>query len=136
MAALIHADDLFSDLVRRFVTPAGMAAARTAGMPIDVAETETRYTLQAEIPGARRDDIRVDIVGNRVSIAASFRPDPEEAAGARALLRETRRTSAARSVALGWEIDESAASARFENGVLTLTLPKRSGARGRPLTIR
>lgn len=135
MAALIHADDLFSDILRRFAKPAGVAAARTAGMPIDLTETETGYTLQAEIPGARREDIRVDIGGNRVSITASFRPDPEEAASARALLCETRRTSAARSVALAWEIDESAASARLNNGVLTLTLPKRPGAQGRPLAI-
>lgn len=136
MAALIRTDDLFSDLVHRFMTPTAVAAARSADMPIDLTETEARYTLQAEIPGARRDDIRVDIDGNRVSIAASFRADPEEAAGARALLRETRRTSTARSVALAWEIDESTAAARFENGVLTLTLPKRTAARGRQLPIR
>jgi HSP20 family protein len=136
MAALIRTDDPFSDLVRRFMAPTMVEAARGTDMPIELRETETRYTLQAEIPGARREDIQVSIEGRRVSITARFRPDPEEAAAARPLLRETRRIQASRSLSLAWEIDEPGAAARFENGVLMLTLPKRTGAQGRQLPVR
>lgn len=129
-------DDMFPQLFRGFMSPLAQRHPAPADIRIDVSETDQAYTVQAEIPGAKKDDIRVSVEGNVVSISAEVKSEKEEKQGERVLVRERYYGSTSRSFRLASNVDEKAAEARFENGVLKLTLPKRSGGSNTLLNIR
>lgn len=94
---------------------------------LDVMEDESRYVVQADLPGVSKDDIRVSIDGNQVSIAAEV-ARAEEAHGPGLLRCERFHGRLYRSFTLDSAVDEGTADAKYENGVLELTLPKKAGA--------
>ena len=121
------ADDSFD----RFFSNA-VAAATTRSPALDVSETDTAYTVSFDVPGVTREQLKVSVEGRRVSIETVDAAKPAEAAAdaskvdaPRALYRERSTTRYARTVSLPAEVDQSASQAKFENGVLTLTLVKK-----------
>jgi len=131
-------DDLFPELFRRFMQPSMLNLEPLSEIRVDIEEREKDYLVRAEIPGAEKDDIRVEIDGNRVSISAEVKKDYEqkEKGEGRVLLRETYRGAISRSVTLAHDIDEDQTTAKLEKGVLTLMLPKREGERHRVVSIQ
>jgi HSP20 family protein len=107
-----------------------------AEIRLDVSETPGAYSVRAEMPGARKEDIHVRVEGNAVSIAAERQQTREQKEGERVLLRELVSGSVARSFTLAQDIDEAAVQAKLEDGVLTLLLPKRSGGGARRIEIQ
>ncbi|MGN2391042.1 Hsp20/alpha crystallin family protein [Pelomicrobium sp. G1] len=125
-------DDLLQGF---FVRPMSLESRGPAHFRMDVKEDEQKYTVLAELPGVKKDDIQVTIDGNQVAIAAEVKKNGEERQNEKVLRRERYYGKLFRAFSLGQEVDEGAASARFVDGVLELTLPKRTAASGRRLTI-
>lgn len=98
-----------------------------AAIRVDVTEDEKAYTVKADLPGVSKDDIKVAIDGERVSISAEVKRESEERGG-NTLYCERFSGQQTRSFSLDHAIDDSRASAKYENGVLELTLPKKAGA--------
>jgi HSP20 family protein len=104
-------------------------------MKVDIEETDQAYILRADVPGADREDIAVTVDGNTVSITANVqqrRVDPN----GNMITVERIYGEEYRVFTLPQEVDEAKAEARIENGVLVLTLPKKSGGAARRLDIR
>jgi HSP20 family protein len=133
-----HLESLLDDFFKGFwVRPMNLAGVpRTPEIKMDVMENDKAYTVKAEIPGVKKEDIQVTIDGNTVSITAEVKKESEVKEGERVLRSERYYGQVARSFSLASEIDESQASARYENGVLELTLPKKAASQARRLTIR
>lgn len=131
-------DDFFPEFFRRMARPLSLDAGLPAEIRVDVSENDKEYLVSAEIPGARKDDIRVSIDGNVVSIEADIKKDVEDkhAKDGRALLREKWRGSFSRVFTLGQDVDDKAAVAKLEDGILRLTLPKRAGSGRKLLAIQ
>lgn len=130
-------DEMFPEFFRRFYRPMQWPENTPGEIKIDVTENEKDYQVRAEIPGAKKDDIRVTVDGNFVSITAEVKKEKEDkSASGRVLLKETYYGSASRGFSLSSEIDEKAVVAKLEDGVLKLTLPKRSGAAARSIAIQ
>lgn len=105
------------------------------GIRLDVSEDEKAYTVKADLPGVSKDDIKVLIDGEHVSIAAEVKRESVEH-GRNAVYSERFSGRQSRSFTLDSVIDESHAEAKYENGVLELTLPKKvGGTTQRQLTI-
>jgi HSP20 family protein len=102
---------------------------------LDATEDEKAYRVTAEIPGVNKEDIKVSVEGNRVSISAEVRKQKEEKQGERVIHSERYYGAVSRSFTLDQPVDEAGAQAKYENGVLTLTLPKKAGAGVKKLTI-
>jgi len=102
---------------------------------VDVKETPEAYTVNAELPGIPREAIHVEIEGNEVTISAESRRDGEKKDGEKWLRTERFYGKTARRFALPQEIDEAKANAKFTDGVLALTLPKKAVVTGRKLEI-
>ena len=94
---------------------------------IDLTENDKTYTIHAEIPGVNKEDIKVQVDGNRVSINAETKKEKEEKEGERVICRECYQGSSYRSFTLDSDVDEANTSAKYENGVLELILPKKNG---------
>ena len=131
--------DVFDDLLKGFfVRPMAYEgpAAAVGRIKIDVSEKDNSYVVHAEIPGVKKEDIQVNIDGDQVSISAEVRGEKEVKENERVLHRERYVGKVARAFSLGADIDQSAANAKFADGVLELTLPKKANGAGRQLTIQ
>lgn len=104
-------------------------------MRLDVAEDDKTYTVKAEIPGVAKEDIKVSVEGNQVSISAEVKKQKEEKEGQKVIRSERYYGSVARSFSLAQDVDQGAAQAKYDDGVLTLTLPKKPGSAARHLTV-
>ena len=130
-------DDLFPDFFRRFARPLQFADEVPGEIKIDVTENDKDYEVRAEVPGAKKEDIRVTVDGNFVSIAAEVRKEKEDKTrSGRVIVKETYYGSVSRGFSLAAEIDDKAVVAKLEDGVLKLTLPKRQGASSRAIAIQ
>lgn len=139
MSALTRIDpfeQLFPEMFRRFARPLRFAEDAPGQISIDVTENDKDYQVLAEIPGAKKEDIRVTVDGNFVSITAEVKKETEEKSGGRVLLKETYFGSASRGFSLAHEIDAKGVVAKLEDGVLKLTLPKREGGVSRSIAVQ
>lgn len=127
-------DRLFDESLDRFAAPTSAAAvARTPAL--DVAESDRSYTVTLEMPGVAKDDIKVSVDGRRVSVEATTSTTEEKKDGNRVIYRERSESSFARSFTLPVEVDQVESTAKFDNGVLKLELPKRRAASAKQLPI-
>lgn len=129
-------DDVFDDMFRGFL----MRPLRFEGQPeiqikMDVREDDKNYTVQAEIPGVKKEDIHVTIEGSMVSISAEVKTRKEEKKDDKVLRSERYFGKVSRSFTLAQDVDEATAQAKYSDGVLELTLPKRVGGKTRKLDI-
>ncbi|RQS21348.1 Hsp20/alpha crystallin family protein [Burkholderia sp. Bp8998] len=127
--------DLFQGLFRPL---RGMALAdepELASMKIDVTENDKAYTVNAELPGVAKDDIDVQVTGNTVSINAKIERNSEQKEGERVIRRERYSGAISRTFSLSGDIDDANATATYQDGVLSLTLPKKAPVGQKKLTI-
>lgn len=127
--------EVFPELFRGFFQPNRAQRGDALEIRVEVKEADGNYTVLAEMPGVKKDDIQVQIDGNRVSISAEVKRESEQKEGERVLRSERYYGSIARSFALPTELDEARAEAKFENGVLSLTLPRKATPATRRLSI-
>ena len=125
-------DDFFKGFMLR---PIFQGLATEPQIKLDVAEEDKAYTVKAEIPGVKKEDIHVSIDGNRVSISAETQQEKEEKQGKKVIRSERYYGKVSRSFSLDQDVDQGAAQAKYSDGVLELTLPKKAGAGVKHLTV-
>jgi HSP20 family protein len=129
-------DRLLPEMFRRFARPFPFEDGSAGEIRIDLTENDKDYQVRAEMPGVKKEDIRVNVEGNFVSIAAQSRTEKEEKSGGRAVLKETYVGRSSRGFSLAHEIDAQRVTAKLEDGILKLTLPKREGGGSRTIAIQ
>jgi HSP20 family protein len=102
---------------------------------IDVEEAADHFTVKADMPGVTKEDIRVEVDGNMVSIAAEVRRERKEEKEGKVLRSERYMGSMTRAFTLPTDVDVEKAEAKYTEGVLMLTLPKHKGAATHRLAI-
>ncbi len=139
MANLIRfnpVDETFDDLFRGFfMRPVRVEGGQEMQIKMDVEEDDKAYTVHAEIPGVKKEDIHVTIDGNQVAISAEVKNEKEVKDGEKVLRSERYYGKVSRTFTLGSDLDDTASQARYENGVLELTLPKKPSAQAKRLEI-
>lgn len=130
--------DPFEDLFRGFfVRPVEFGAQGEAPqLRVEVKENPETYTVHAELPGVAKEDIHVHIDGPVVSISAERKENREQKEGERVLRSERYYGKVSRSFQLGQDIDEAQSVAKFVDGVLELTLPKKAEVQAKRLSIQ
>ena len=129
-------DDLFKGFLVRPVAYEGRGNEGLARMKVDVAEKNGAYTVTAELPGVKKDDIQVAIDGAQVTLSAEIKREREVSQDERVLHTERTFGKVTRSFSLPQEVDEAKAEAKFRDGVLELTLPKKQAAARKQITIQ
>lgn len=119
-------DDVFNRFMLRPFARTGLELEPQIRM--DVKEVNGEYRIDAEIPGVKKDDIHVSIDGKRVSISAEVKQEKEVKEGQRLICCERSYGMTSRSFTLADEIDQGKVQAKYNNGILELTLPKKPGA--------
>lgn len=103
---------------------------------MDVSETDQAYQVKADIPGVKKEDIKVSIDGNTVSIRAEMKEEKTEKMSGNMMRSERHYGEQYRSFTLPHEVDESKAEAKYQDGVLSLTLPKKAGTTSKQISIQ
>jgi HSP20 family protein len=123
--------DLVNDLGRDLVVrPLGMAGQAISRIRLDVDEDDDGYTVRAEIPGSRKEDIRVSVEGNQVSLSAELRKEKDGMAGRRTVYSERNYGVVSRSFTLPGELEAGGALAQYQDGILTVFVPKKATSSG------
>jgi HSP20 family protein len=130
-------EDSFDDLVKGFfLRPMRFEQQDPVRVKVDVKEDPTSYTVLAEIPGVKKEDIQVSIDGNQVAVSAEVKRQKEEKQGEKTVRTERYYGKVYRQFALAQDVDQEKAQAKYENGVLELRLPKKAASSTRTLTVQ
>lgn len=122
---------LETEIDRLFETALGTAAGSSATerFAIDLYEDKDSHYVRAELPGLNREDINVELVEGYLTISATQKSttadnDPDSSS-----------VSLSRSISIPEQVQSDAISATYENGVLTVTLPKREETKPKKVTV-
>ena len=129
-------DDLFKGYFVRPVAYDGRNTPESPRLKVDVTERNGAYQVTADLPGVKKEDIQVAIDGSQVTLTAEIKREKEVAEGERVLHTERTFGKVTRSFSLPQELDEAKAEAKFRDGVLELTLPKKAAAARKAITIQ
>jgi HSP20 family protein len=126
-------DRLFED---SFVRPRtwGLSAEMGGALPLDVTSTADALLVEAALPGIRPEDVEITVEDGTLTIRAESSDEREETQG-EAIIKEIRRGSMSRTVALPTGLEPDKATATFEHGVLRLTFPRAEAVKPRQIRI-
>lgn len=127
--------DPLEDVFKGFFRPVRIEGTPEVQIKMDVREDDHGYTVHADIPGVKKEDIHVTIDGNQVSISAESRQEKEVKEGEKVLRAERYYGKTSRTFSVASDIDEATAQAKYADGVLELTLPKKIAATSKKLVI-
>jgi len=127
-------DNLFRGLPVWLPNPERRAAAPMQ-FRMDVTENDKEYQVLAELPGVKKEEISITINGNEVAVAAEVKQEKDVRNGETVLRAERYYGKIQRTFALGQEVDEATAQAKYNDGVLELTLPKKTAAAAKRLAV-
>lgn len=129
-------DDVFGDLMKGFwVKPVAVPGNGELTMKVDVAEDDKAYTIRADVPGVKKEDIQIDVEGGQVSIRAEVKRESEKKDGEKVLHSERYYGMVSRSMSLPVDVDTQGAKAEYKDGVLNLTLPKKAAKSARRVSV-
>ncbi|HEX2648494.1 MAG TPA: Hsp20/alpha crystallin family protein [Burkholderiales bacterium] len=131
-------NDIVDDFFKGFFVRPVVAGTQDAlpRMRVEVAEKNGAYAVTAELPGVKKEDIQVDIDGAQVTLSAEVKREKEATEADRLLHTERVYGKVSRSFALPQELDEEKVEAKFKDGVLQLTLPKKAAPTRKAITIQ
>lgn len=129
--------DPFESMLRRFVSPMRLDRNQEElDIRIDVVEKDGSFKVRADLPGVKKEDINVRIDGNLVQIDAHTLDEKETKDEGGKVIRSERYCGAvSRAFTLTQDVDEAKAVAKYDNGILTLELPKKATSASKRLTI-
>jgi HSP20 family protein len=129
--------DSFEDIFRRVLRPMRWEGEeQPLQIKVDVEEDDKSYKVKAEVPGVKKEDINVQIDRNQISISAESKREKEVKEKGKVIRSERYYGSLFRSFSLGQEVDQAGASAKYSDGILELTLPKKAPSETKKLTIQ
>lgn len=128
-------DELFRDVNPGYFIKPLHGDALPAQIKVDVKENPNEFIVEAEIPGAGKENIHVNIEGSVVTIRAEISQVDTQNKDDKLLRSERYYGEVARSFQLPVDIDEASSKARYDNGVLTLNLLKRQKQGGQRIAI-
>ena len=125
-------DDAFKGLL---VRPLRFDVGQQMQIKMDVTKADNAFTVKAEMPGVKKDDIHLSVEGNQVTISGEARKESEEKKGEEVIRSERHYGKISRSFTLPNDVDEAKVVAKYADGVLNLTLPMKGKSAGRKIAI-
>ena len=130
-------NDPFESVFRGFLAPMRLEKGGDAlDIRVDVVDNDDAFKVHADLPGVKKEDINVRIDGNRVHIDAEARREKDVKEKGKLVRSERYYGTVSRVFTLSQEVDEAKAVAKFQDGVLTLELPKKATTASKKLAIQ
>ena len=118
-------DDIFDDFMRPTRSGRGNLMTQSAVMKTDIKELDNAYQLDVELPGVKKENVTVELKDGalEIKVVSEVNNDEKDNNG-KYLRRERFYGSCSRSFYVGEEVKQEDIKAKFDNGVLTITVPK------------
>jgi HSP20 family protein len=132
-------ESMFEDMLAPFSASTGMPGWQIEGVAtprLNVTESDQGFDIEAEMPGVKKEDVKVSVENQRLTIEGECAGGSEQKQGENVVYAERSARRFMRSFTLPSDVDEAAAQARMENGVLHLTLPKKQGSAPARITVQ
>ena len=132
-------ENMFEEMLSPFTQQGALSqwsGEGTISPRLNVSENDKGFEVQAELPGVNKEDVKVAIDRQRITIEAESKHSTEQREGDNVLYSERGASRFMRSFMLPAEVDDAGAQARMDNGVLTLTLPKKQTTEAKRITIQ
>lgn len=104
-------------------------------LAIDITESDADYRITADLPGVKKENIKVNVDGKAVTVTADITEEKKIKEGDRVLHSERHHSDFYRRFYLDKDIDESKVKATYTDGVLNLTLPKKEAGQGKKVIV-
>ena len=130
---LRRVDGLFARQFRDFRHGSGQAGAWP--VPLDITHEDDSVVVEASIPGVKPDEVEVTIEDGRMTIEGKTAVESDESQSGY-VVRERRTGRFYRAIRLPETVDADGAESRYENGVLTVTLPKQASQKARKIEVK
>jgi len=117
-----------------FVRPGGVLSPSAIPMPMDVVENENEFIVKASLPGIKPENVQITVHGDSITIRGDIQAEDEKK-GETWHVRERRHGTSQRTLTLAAPISSEKATAKFDHGVLTLTLPKAEEAKPKQIKV-
>lgn len=127
-------ENLFRGVPAWLPSPETRATAPTQ-FRMDVTENDKEYQVLADLPGVKKEDISITISGNEIAVSAEVKHKKDVEKGETMIRGERYHGKIQRAFALGQEVDQATAQAKYNDGVLELTLPKKIVAAAKTLQV-
>lgn len=129
-------DNLFEGFFRPIRRETGAAVADGNLLPLtDISENEHAFTVRAELPGIKKEDINITVQDGILTISGESKSETEKKEGDRIIRQERRYGKFLRNMQLNQQVDESQVEASYRDGVLELVLPKRAEAKPKKISV-
>ncbi len=129
-------DDFFKDYSSGYLVRPLQGQARTGQIRLDVKDEGSAIVINADLPGVKKEDIHVHVQDSVVTLSATLGSKEAEGAAGKLLHSERYDGALSRTLSLPCDVDEERSSAKYQDGVLTLTLPKAKAERGARLQVQ
>jgi len=140
MAGIVRFDpfaESFEDMVRRVMRPVRWEGEeQPLQIKVDVEEDDKSYKVKAEVPGIKKEDLNVQVDGNVVSISAESKREKDLKQNGKVIRSERYYGSLYRSFSLGQDVDQAGATAKYADGILELSLPKKAASVSKKLAVQ
>lgn len=138
LSSSLMAGDIFEDfdrIVDGFIRPNYVG---TAGFipTCDINETKEHYLVSLDMPGVKKENIKIEVQGNTLLISGERQREIKEATADEAIRRERVYGKFERSFELPSSINADKIEAHYDNGVLNVALPKAEAAKGRTVQVQ
>lgn len=123
---LLPRDNRFDldNLFESFFAPGNLSQDRFFSPKVDISETDTGYTIQAELAGVKKEDIHLELHHGVLTLSAEIKQEDKEEKGGRLIRQERRYGSIQRNFVVGDAVQQEDISAKFDNGLLLVSVPK------------
>lgn len=133
-------ENMFEDFFAPFSPHSSLLSRRDGGTVVsprlNVTETDKSFEVEAEMPGVKKEDVKVSVDHRRITIEGESKRESAEKEGENIVYAERATRRFARSFTLPADVDDNGAKAKLEDGVLMLSLPKKESASVKKLTIQ
>jgi len=125
----------YDNLIENFFS-SDVLPSRSTVPALDIVEKENEIVVNAELPGTKKEDVKITFENNILTLSSSEQKPAEVSEKETVLLKEIRNSGFSRSVKFGYQIDAAKISAEMSNGVLTVTLPKAEEAKPKQIEVK
>jgi len=125
----------FDNLFNGLVAPVGAESNARFLPPLDIVETDDGYEVRADLPGVKKDDLSVQVEDNTLIIEAESHDESVTKAGDKVIKRERITGKYRRALQIVEAVDESGIRARYNDGVLTVQLPRATKASAKKIAV-
>ncbi len=134
---VVRPSQIFDTFLDEFFNTTGLSTMMATQLDVDMYETESEVVIKAKAPGYKEEDVTITTEDNVLTIEGKIQEENEQKEGGKKYhLKEIRSESFIRSISLPTRVDAEKAEASFENGVITVTLPKMEEVKPKTIAIK